>query len=191
MKYRSWEDFEMKLFFISDIHGSLFYLKKSLEEFKKEKADYIIILGDQLYHGARNPLPIDYNPKEVAQLLNEFSDRIIAVRGNCDSEVDEMVLEFPIMSTYSTILYNGRRLFLTHGHIYNENNLPKLKEGDAIIYGHTHIPKLEKKGNTYIINPGSITFPKENNPNSYGILENNTFKIKDFQGNVFKEMELI
>ncbi len=181
----------MKLFFISDIHGSLFYLKKSLEEFKKEKADYIIILGDQLYHGARNPLPIDYNPKEVAQLLNEFSDRIIAVRGNCDSEVDEMVLEFPIMSTYSTILYNGRRLFLTHGHIYNENNLPKLKEGDAIIYGHTHIPKLEKKGNTYIINPGSITFPKENNPNSYGILENNTFKIKDFQGNVFKEMELI
>ena len=181
----------MKIFFISDIHGSLFYLKKSLEEFKKEKADYIIILGDQLYHGARNPLPIDYNPKEVAQLLNEFSDRIIAVRGNCDSEVDEMVLEFPIMSTYSTILYNGRRLFLTHGHIYNENNLPKLKEGDAIIYGHTHIPKLEKKGNTYIINPGSITFPKENNPNSYGILENNTFKIKDFQGNVFKEMELI
>ncbi|HWQ41158.1 MAG TPA: phosphodiesterase, partial [Desulfosporosinus sp.] len=92
----------MKLFFISDIHGSLFYLRKALEDFQKEKADYIVILGDHLYHGARNPLPIEYNPKEVAQLLNKFSNRIIAVRGNCDSEVDEMVLEFPMMSTYST-----------------------------------------------------------------------------------------
>jgi len=181
----------MKLFFISDIHGSLFYLRKALEDFKKEKADYIVILGDHLYHGARNPLPIEYNPKEVAQLLNEFSDRIIAVRGNCDSEVDEMVLKFPMMSTYSNILYNGRRLFLTHGHIYHENNLPNLREGDAVIYGHTHIPKLVKKDNIYLINPGSITFPKEDNPNSYGVLENNIFKIKDFNGNVFKEIELI
>jgi len=181
----------MKLFFVSDIHGSPFYLKQVLEDFKKEKADYIVILGDHLYHGARNPLPREYNPKEVAQLLNEFSDKIIAVRGNCDSEVDEMVLEFPMMSTYSTVLHNGRRLFLTHGHIYHENNLPNLREGDALIYGHTHIPKLDKKGNVYIINPGSITFPKENNPNSYGILENNTFKIKDLNGNIFKEIELI
>ncbi|HEY8909105.1 MAG TPA: phosphodiesterase [Desulfosporosinus sp.] len=181
----------MKLFFISDIHGSLFYLKKALHEFKKEKADYLVILGDHLYHGARNPLPIDYNPKEVAQLLNKVSDRIIAVRGNCDSEVDEMVLQFPMMSTYSTILYNSRRLFLTHGHVYNENKLPNLQDGDAVIYGHTHVPKLEKTGNIYMINPGSITFPKENNPNSYGILVNNTFKIKDFEGNVFKDLELI
>lgn len=181
----------MKLFFISDIHGSLFYLRKALEDFQKEKADYLVILGDHLYHGARNPLPIEYNPKEVADLLNRFSDKIIAVRGNCDSEVDEMVLEFPMMSTYSTILYNGRRLFLTHGHIYHENNLPNLQEGDAIIYGHTHIPKLDKKGHIYVINPGSITFPKENNPNSYGVLENNTFKIKDFQGNVLQEIELV
>ncbi|MCX7708686.1 MAG: phosphodiesterase [Clostridia bacterium] len=178
----------MKLFFVSDIHGSLHYLQKALENFKRENADYIVILGDELYHGARNPLPLDYNPKEVAQQLNEFADKIIAIRGNCDSEVDEMVLDFPLMSTYSTIFYEGRRLFLTHGHIYHGNNLPKLKDGDVFLYGHTHVPVAEKKGNIYIINPGSITFPKENSPNSYGILDGNHFRIKDLDGNLYKEV---
>lgn len=180
----------MKIFFIADIHGSLYYTRKALESFKKENADYIAILGDELYHGARNPLPEEYNPKEVALLLNEFADRIIAVRGNCDSEVDEMVLDFPMMAAYSIILYNNRRLFLTHGHIYNEDNLPKLREGDVFIYGHTHVPRAEKKDNIFIINPGSITFPKENSSNSYGVLEENTFKIKDLNGTVIKEIEL-
>ncbi len=180
----------MKLFFISDIHGSLYYTRKALEAFKEEKADYIVILGDELYHGARNPLPLEYNPKEVAESLNEYADRIIAVRGNCDSEVDEMVLDFPMMATHSTILYNGRRLFLTHGHIYNGNNLPKLREGDVLFYGHTHVPKIEKKENVYVINPGSITLPKENTPNSYGVLEDDIFIIKDFEGNVYKEIDL-
>lgn len=180
----------MKFFFIADIHGSLYYTRKALENFKKEKADYIVILGDELYHGARNPLPLEYNPKEVALLLNGFADRIIAVRGNCDSEVDEMVLDFPMMSTYSTVLYKGRRLFLTHGHIYNQDNLPKLREGDVFIYGHTHIPLAEKKENIFIINPGSITFPKKSYPNSYGILEESIFKIKDLDGNVFKKIKL-
>lgn len=180
----------MRLFFISDIHGSLYYAKKALEAYKKEDADYICILGDELYHGARNPLPQEYNPKEVAGLLNEFSNRIIAVRGNCDSEVDEMVLDFPIMATYSTILYNGRRLFLTHGHIYNEGNLPKLSDGDVFIFGHTHIPVAEKRGSIFMINPGSITLPKENNPNTYGILEDCTFKIKDLEGKVLKEVAI-
>ena len=181
----------MKLFFISDIHGSLHYLRIALDNFSQENADYLVILGDQLYHGARNPLPIEYNPRESTRLLNQFADRIIAVRGNCDSEVDEMVLEYPIMSTYSTILYNRKRLFLTHGHIYHEDNLPSLKEGDAIIYGHTHVPKLEKKGNIFIVNPGSITFPKENNPHSYGVLEGTTFKLKDLEGKTFNEMEFV
>lgn len=180
----------MKIFFIADIHGSLYYTRKALESFKKENADYIGILGDELYHGARNPLPEEYNPKEVALLLNEFADRIIAVRGNCDSEVDEMVLDFPMMAAYSIILYNNRRLFLTHGHIYNEDNLPKLRDGDVFIYGHTHVPRAKKKGNIFIINPGSITFPKENSSNSYGVLEENTFKIKDLNGTVIKEIEL-
>lgn len=180
----------MKIFFMSDIHGSSYYTKKALEAFNKESADYIAILGDELYHGARNPLPEGYDTKEVTKLLNEYSGRIIAVRGNCDSEIDELVLDFPMMSTYSVILYDGRRLFLTHGHIYNEDNLPKLREGDVFIYGHTHVPKAEKKDGIFIINPGSITFPKENNPNSYGILEENIFKIKDFNGSIIKEIEL-
>ncbi len=180
----------MKLLFISDIHGSLYYTKKAIETYRDENADNIVLLGDELYHGARNPLPVEYNPKEVAQLLNRFADKIIAVRGNCDSEVDEMVLDFPIMALYSTILYNGRRLFLTHGHIYNEDNLPKLSKGDVLIYGHTHIPKAEKKGNIYIINPGSITLPKENNPNTYGTLEKGVFTIKDLDWNIFKQIKL-
>ena len=178
----------MKLFFISDIHGSLHYLNKALEQYEKEAADYIIILGDELYHGARNPLPEGYNPKEVAVLLNSYADKIIAVRGNCDSEVDQMVLEFPVMSDYSTILYEGRRIFLSHGHIYGPDHLPILSSGDLFVYGHTHIPVAEKKGDIYVINPGSISMPKENNPNTYGILEGQAFQIKTLDGNVFKEI---
>lgn len=180
----------MKLFFISDIHGSLYYLNKALERFKEEKADYIIILGDELYHGARNPLTRDYDPKGVTCVLNGLADKILAVRGNCDSEVDQMVIDFPITSTYSMVLYKNKRLFLTHGHIFNEDNLPKLCEGDVFIYGHTHIPKAEKQNGITIINPGSISLPKENNPNSYGVLENDTFFIKDLDGNVFKQINI-
>jgi putative phosphoesterase len=180
----------MKLFFVSDIHGSAFYTRKALEIFEKENADFIVILGDELYHGARNPLPVEYNTKEVAQLLNEYSDKIIAIRGNCDSEVDAMVLSYPMMSDYSIVLYNERRLFLTHGHIYDEENLPKLSVGDVFIYGHYHIPKAEKKGDIFVVNPGSITFPKENNPNTYAVLEDNTFTIKDLDGEIFKTLEL-
>ncbi len=180
----------MKLFFISDIHGSLHYLKKALEGFHREGADYIIILGDELYHGARNPLPEEYNPKEVALLLNSYADKIIAIRGNCDSEVDQMVLEFPVMSDYSTILYDGRRIFLSHGHIYGPDNLPKLSAGDLFVYGHTHIPVAEKSEKLYVINPGSISMPKENNPNTYGVLEGRTFQIKTLEGSLFKEIAL-
>lgn len=180
----------MKLFFISDIHGSVYYLNKALERFEKEQADYLVILGDLLYHGARNPLPKEYEPKKVIELLNSLSDRIISVRGNCDSEVDQMVLDFPIMADYSTIFYEGKRLFLTHGHIYNEGNMPKLKDGDVFIHGHTHIPKAEKLDNIFFINPGSITLPKENNPHTYGILEGDVFTIKELDGSVFKEISI-
>lgn len=181
----------MKLFFISDIHGSSYYLEKVINIYEKEKADYLVILGDELYHGARNPLPKEYNPKKVAEILNTYKNEIIAVRGNCDSEVDQMVLNYPIMSDYSIILYNNRRLFLTHGHIYNKNNLPNISTGDVLIYGHTHVPLAEKINNMFIINPGSITFPKENTPNCYGILEDNTFKIKTLDGEVFKEINIV
>ena len=180
----------MKLLFISDIHGSLKYANKAIEVYKNESCDYLIISGDILYHGARNPLPEEYNPKEVANLLNQHATNIIAVRGNCDSEVDEMVLQFPIKAEYNSFFYNGRRIFITHGHIYNEENMPPLNPGDVFVYGHTHILKAEKKGEIIVINPGSITNPKENNPNTYCILEDNVFRVKTFEGEVFREFVL-
>lgn len=135
----------MKLFIISDIHGSLYYLKKVMEIFGKENYDKLVILGDELYHGPRNPLPKDYSPKEVIEILNKYKDKIIAVRGNCDSEVDQMVLSYPIMSDYSMIYLGNKRVFLTHGHIYNIDNLLPMSEGDILLYGHFHIPMIEKK----------------------------------------------
>ena len=180
----------MKLFFISDIHGSAFYLKKALEKFEEEKADYLVILGDELYHGARNPFPEGYSTIEVTKLLNEYKEKIIAIRGNCDSEVDQIVLEYPMMADYSIVLYNGRRLFLTHGHLFDENNLPNLSCGDVLIHGHTHVVVAKKVKDVYIINPGSISLPKEEWPNSYGVLSDDVFRIMDFDGNVVKQITL-
>lgn len=180
----------MKLMFLSDIHGSVFYAKQALEIFEKEEADYLIVLGDILYHGPRNPLPKDYDPKEVSQLLNEYSEKIIAVRGNCDSEVDQMMLDFPIMSDYSTVFYNEKRIFVTHGHIYNKTNIPKISKGDVFISGHTHIPVAEERDEIFMLNPGSITLPKQNNPNSYAVLERDCFEIKDLDMTTFKTITL-
>ena len=180
----------MKLMFLSDIHGSVFYAKQALEIFEKEEADYLIVLGDILYHGPRNPLPKDYDPKEVSQLLNEYSEKIIAVRGNCDSEVDQMMLDFPIMSDYSTVFYNEKRIFVTHGHIYNKTNIPKISKGDVFISGHTHIPVAEERDEIFMLNPGSITLPKQNNPNSYAVLERDSFEIKDLDMTTFKTITL-
>jgi putative phosphoesterase len=181
----------MKLMFISDIHGSSYYIEKAIEKFVEEKADYIVILGDLLYHGPRNPLPQGYDPSSVLSILNNYKQKIISVRGNCDSEVDQMVLEFPIMNDYTIIFNENRRIFATHGHLYNESNMPNIEDGDIIIHGHTHIPVTKKVNNIYILNPGSISLPKENNPNSYGVLEGNTFKIKDFNNNIIKEIQLV
>lgn len=180
----------MKLLFVSDIHGSFYYAKKAIEIFENEKADYLIILGDQLYHGPRNPLPKDYYPKEVAKLFNKYKFKIIAVRGNCDSEVDQMVLDYPIMSDYTTLFYNSKRIIATHGHIYDKWNLPNLSSGDVLIYGHTHIPLAEEKDGVYILNPGSIALPKEDKPNSYAVLEDDLFEVKDLEGNTFEKIKL-
>ena len=180
----------MKIMFLSDIHGSLYYMRKAIEIYEKEKADYLIILGDVLYHGPRNPLPTDYNPKEVAEILNKYKDRIMAVRGNCDGEVDQMMLEYPIMADYAVLLYNGKRIYITHGHVYNKDNLPNICGGDILAYGHTHVPLADNENGIYILNPGSITLPKENNPNSYGILEDNMFEVKDIEGNIIKSIKI-
>ena len=181
----------MKMFFISDIHGSAYFLEKALERYEIEKADMIFILGDILYHGPRNDLPKGYAPKKVIPMLNELKDRITVVQGNCDGYVDGMVLEFPIDAPYSQIIMeNGKRLFLTHGHIYNEDNLPALPDGTAFIYGHTHIYRAEKKNGITFINPGSISIPKGGNPATYGILEDGVFTVKDLEGNEMISVEI-
>jgi putative phosphoesterase len=133
----------MKWLIASDIHGSLYYGKKLIEQIKKEEPDKVIFLGDILYHGPRNDLPNDYNPKELIKLLNEYKDKIISVRGNCDSEVDQMVLEFPIMADYMILTINDLTIFATHGHLYDVENIP-FKGIDVVLSGHTHVQKCDK-----------------------------------------------
>lgn len=180
----------MKLMFASDIHGSAYYCRKMVEAYQAEKAVRLILLGDILYHGPRNDLPKDYAPKEVIAMLNPMKNDICAVRGNCEAEVDQMVLDFPVMADYCVILEGNRTIYATHGHVYNEGHLPPLKEGDILIHGHTHVLRAEKKEHYTILNPGSVSIPKEGNPPSYAILENGDFRIKGFGGQVIKKLEL-
>lgn len=181
----------MKLMFASDIHGSLFYAEKTVSAYNAEKAEKLILLGDLLYHGPRNDLPKDYNPKGVIALLNNIKQEILAVKGNCEAEVDQMVLEFPVMAEYCTMFIDGRMWFITHGHKFNTSNPPMLKKGDLLIHGHTHIQAIEEQPEGYIyINPGSTSIPKNGNKSSYMIYENGKFSIKDFDGYTIKELEL-
>ena len=180
----------MKLMFASDIHGSAYYCRKMLEAYQAEEAGRLILLGDILYHGPRNDLPKEYAPKEVIAMLNLMKNDICAVRGNCEAEVDQMVLDFPVMADYALILYGESNLYATHGHIYNENNLPPLKNGDILIHGHTHVLKAEKREDYTLLNPGSVSIPKEGNPPSYAILEDGLFTIKGFDGTIIKELQL-
>ena len=178
----------MKFMFISDIHGSAHWLERALDKAEAEQADYIILLGDYLYHGPRNPLPEGYDPQKTATLLNGQKERVVAIRGNCDAEVDQMLLEFPMMGDYSVLFHEGRRIFVTHGHGFHMEQLPPLTVGDVFIQGHTHIPVAEKRDGVYLLNPGSISLPKGNYPSSYGVLEGNTFVVKDFDGGTVKEI---
>lgn len=180
----------MKLMFASDIHGSAYYCRKMLEAYQKEKAGRLFLLGDILYHGPRNDLPKQYAPKEVAALLNRAKEEICAVRGNCEAEVDQMVLEFPVMADYCIIIEGKHTIYATHGHIFHEKNLPPLKAGDILIHGHTHVLRAEDKGNYILLNPGSVSIPKEGNPPTYGILEDSVFRVKDFEGKIVKEIRL-
>ncbi|MDO5389136.1 MAG: phosphodiesterase [Clostridia bacterium] len=181
----------MKLMFASDIHGSLYYAEKTIGAYKNEKADKLILLGDLLYHGPRNDLPKDYNPKGVIALLNSVKNEILAVRGNCEAEVDQMVLEFPVMAEYCILFEKGRMWFITHGHRFNVSNPPMLKKGDLLIHGHTHIQAVEEQPEGYVyINPGSVSIPKNGNKNSYMIYEEGKFYIKDLDGNIIKEYGL-
>lgn len=178
----------MKLMFISDIHGSLHWLRRVLEKAEVEQPDQLIFLGDYMYHGPRNPLPEEYNPSEVANTLNLYKNKIIGVRGNCDSEVDQMLLEFPMMADYIMLYHEGMRIYVTHGHGYSIDNLPLLQPGDVFIQGHTHVPLADLQNHIYVLNPGSVALPKEDYPNSYAILEHGTFTVKDFEDNMIKSI---
>lgn len=180
----------MKYMFASDIHGSAYYCRKMLDAFRQENAQRLVLLGDLLYHGPRNDLPKEYAPKEVIALLNQNKNRIYAVRGNCEAEVDQMVLQFPVMADYCILALEGKTLYATHGHIYNQDHLPPIQEGDVLIHGHTHVLKAQKMEGYVLLNPGSVSIPKEGNPPTYGILENGLFSIKDFQGNIRKTIQL-
>lgn len=180
----------MKLMFASDIHGSAYYCRKMIGAYQAEQADRLILLGDILYHGPRNDLPKDYAPKEVIAMLNPMKNEICAVRGNCEAEVDQMVLDFPVMADYCILLEGERTIYVTHGHIYNENNPPPLKEGDVLIHGHTHVLRAEKMEHYTLLNPGSVSIPKEGNPPTYAVLQDRLFVIKGFDGRIVKELQI-
>lgn len=180
----------MKYMIASDIHGSAYYCRELLDVYKKSGAERLILLGDILYHGPRNDLPKEYAPKEVISMLNSYKDQIYNVRGNCDAEVDQMVLEYPVLSDYALFAINGLTIYATHGHIYNKENLLPMQKGDILLHGHTHILTAETFGDITILNPGSVSIPKGGNPPTYALLEDQIFRIMDFDGNIVKEMNL-
>lgn len=181
----------MKLIIASDIHGSAFYCKKLLEAFEKENADRMLLLGDILYHGPRNDLPKDYAPKEVIAMLNPMKDKIFCVRGNCDTEVDQMVLDFPVLADYAVISVDNKLIYATHGHNYNEEKLPPLSDGDILFCGHTHVPKINKHETYTYMNTGSVSIPKENSPHSYVVYENGNLLWKDLEtGGIYMQSDL-
>lgn len=171
----------MKLMFVSDIHGSKHYCEIMADLFKQEGANKLILLGDLLYHGPRNDLTQKYSPKDVISILNGLKNEILCVRGNCDSEVDQAVLEFPIMADYSTMYLDDKMVFLTHGHLFNQTRLPALKKGDILIHGHTHIKAIVRTDEYMYLNPGSISLPKDDGINSYMIYEDGVFSIRDLK----------
>ena len=182
----------MKWMIASDLHGSAYYCRKLLEAFEREGADRLFLLGDLLYHGPRNDLPREYAPKEVIPLLNGKKEKLLCVRGNCDAEVDQMVLEFPVLADYAVLPVGRRLIYATHGHIYHVKNLPPLAPGDVLLHGHTHVPAWTEfgQGNLYL-NPGSVSIPKENSPHSYMTLEGNTMQWKELESSaVFHELTL-
>ncbi|MBV7316017.1 phosphodiesterase [Shewanella sp. NIFS-20-20] len=169
----------MTLFIASDLHGSLTAGQAMLARFEQSGARYLLLLGDLLNHGPRNAIPAGYDPVSLAEHLNQYADRIIAVRGNCDSEVDQMLLKFPFTASYQQVLLPQMRLFLTHGHIYHPDNLPPLQTGDGFVYGHTHIPLAEYQEGVLHFNPGSTTIPRNGGRASYGLLSDTECQVRD------------
>jgi phosphoesterase, MJ0936 family len=179
----------MKILIASDIHGSAYYCEKLMEAYAREGADKLLLLGDILYHGPRNDLPREYAPKRVIEMLNPLKDKILCVRGNCDTEVDQMVLAFPILAEYCLLFVNGRTVFATHGHNFNNSKLPPLGEGDILLHGHTHVTACENHGSYMYLNPGSVSIPKENTVHGHMTIENGLFTWKDLDGVITGQYE--
>ena len=181
----------MKWLIASDLHGSAHYCKLLLDAFQREGADRLLLLGDLLYHGPRNDLPEGYAPKQVIELLNARKDRLYCVRGNCEAEVDQMVLEFPIMADYLLLPVGDRLIFATHGHLFNETQLPPLRSGDILLHGHTHAAAcVEHETYTYC-NPGSVALPKAGAPHSYMTLDGGTLLWKTLDGKEFLKKDIL
>ncbi len=178
----------MKYLVASDIHGSAYYTLKIEEIFKKGEFDRIILLGDILYHGPRNPLPEGHDPMKVVEILNRYKDSILCVRGNCDAEIDREILEFPLAADYQKIKLGKRTVLISHGHVQTPDKHLPLRKGDIFLYGHYHVPRCELVGTSYYLNPGSCSLPKENYPQSYAILDEDRFTAYDFNGKVIKEI---
>ena len=178
----------MKIFIASDLHGSAYYAQKLLERYHAENADKLVLLGDIYNHGPRNQLPKDYNPMRVAEILNGAKQNLVVIKGNCDSEVDNMISEFSFIEDL-LVIGGEKTVFLTHGHVYNKDKMPKTNF-DALIYGHFHTGFIEKIGETVVANAGSLSLPKNDTPNSYILLEDNTLTLKDLERKEIKKINI-
>jgi len=178
----------MKWMIASDLHGSAYWTEKLFAAFEREGCGRLILLGDVLYHGPRNDLPEGYAPKQVIALLSAVKEKILCVRGNCEAEVDQMVLPFPVMADYAVLPVGDRLMYITHGHTHNTKNCPPLQRGDILLHGHTHVPACEAfgDGNMYL-NPGSASLPKEQSHHGYMTLQDGLFLWKDMDGGIKNE----
>ena len=180
----------MKLLIASDLHGSYYYASRMADCFEMTNADRLILLGDILYHGARNPLPRDYSPKDTAQLLNKYADRITAVKGNCDSAVDQTVLDFSLDLVSKVIYDKDRAFFLTHGDIITQDSISGLLEGDVFISGHTHVTEMREKSRILFLNPGSMAVPKSEK-SAFILYDDGEFRFYNEKNTVFQSCSLI
>ena len=180
----------MKWMIASDIHGSALYCDRMLDAFRREGAGRLLLLGDLLYHGPRNDLPEGYAPKVVISQLSSVADRVFCVRGNCEAEVDQMVLPFPVLADYCLLEQGSHLVFATHGHRYNLENPHQLQPGDVLLHGHTHVPAKVHTETFWYLNPGSISLPKENSPHSYMTVEDGIFVWKNLEGVEYDRLTL-
>lgn len=177
----------MKLVIASDIHGSAYYCNLLKEFYEKQRADKLLLLGDLLYHGARNPLPRDYNTLKTAAILNSLKDQILCIKGNCDSQVDTLVLDFPVTCDFAAFFLAGRTVVATHGH----ETPALLKKGDVLLNGHFHVPAFEERENCTYVNPGSVSIPKENSPHACMVWEDDNLLWVNLEtGDIFRREKL-